>query len=82
METLNISDARKNLSSIVQALSENKRDAVKIDVRGKATAVIISNEEYERMQQQILDREIDLIFTEFHDVNEALTSKWHVRSIT
>ncbi len=75
METLNISDARKNLSSIVQALSENKRDAVKIDVRGKATAVIISNEEYERMQQQILDREIDLIFTEFHDVNEALTSK-------
>lgn len=75
METLNISDARKNLSSIVHALSENKRDAVKIDVRGKATAVIISNEEYERMQQQILDREIDLIFTEFHDVNEALTSK-------
>ena len=75
METLNISDARKNLSSIVQALSENKRYAVKIDVRGKATAVIISNEEYERMQQQILDREIDLIFTEFHDVNEALTSK-------
>ena len=75
METLNISDARKNLSSIVQALSENKRDAVKIDVRGKATAVIISNEEYERMQQQILDREIDLIFTEFHDINEALTSK-------
>ena len=75
METLNISDARKNLSSIVQALSENKRDAVKIDVRGKATAVIISNEEYERMLQQILDREIDLIFTEFHDVNEALTSK-------
>lgn len=75
METLNISDARKNLSSIVQALSENKRDAVKIDVRGKTTAVIISNEEYERMQQQILDREIDLIFTEFHDVNEALTSK-------
>ena len=75
METLTISNARKNLSSIVQALSENKREAVKIDVRGKATAVIISNEEYERMQQQILDREIDLIFTEFHDVNEALTSK-------
>ena len=75
METLNISDARKNLSSIVQALSENKRDAVKIDVRGKATAVIISNEEYERMQQQILDHEIDLIFAEFHDINEALTSK-------
>lgn len=75
METLTISNARKNLSSIVQALSENKRDAVKIDVRGKATAVIISNEEYERMQQQILDREIDLIFTEFHDINVALTSK-------
>lgn len=75
METLTISNARKNLSSIVQALSENKREAVKIDVRGKATAVIISNEEYERMQQQILDREIDLIFTEFHDINVALTSK-------
>ena len=75
MDSLSISDARKNLSSIIQALNSDKAEPVRINVRGKTVAVLLSSEEYERMRRQILDQEIDAIFSEFHDANAALTSK-------
>ena len=75
MDSLSISDARKNLSSISQALNSDKAEPVRINVRGKTVAVLLSSEEYERMRRQILDQEIDAIFSEFHDANAALTSK-------
>ena len=75
MEPLSISDARKKLSSLVQALNSDNLEPVRINVRGKTVAVLLSSEEYERMRRQILDQEIDEIFTEFHDANAALTSK-------
>ncbi|WP_297611392.1 type II toxin-antitoxin system Phd/YefM family antitoxin [uncultured Sutterella sp.] len=75
MESLSISDARKNLSSIIQALNSDNPEPVRINVRGKTVAVLLSSEEYERMRRQILDQEIDAIFNEFHDANAALTSK-------
>ena len=73
MESMTISDVRKNLSSVVHALKDKNREPVRINLRGEDVAVIISNEEYERLRQQSLDREIDSIFAEFHDVNVALT---------
>ena len=75
MESMTISDVRKSLSSVVHALKENQREPVKISVRGEVAAVILSSKEYERLQQQNLDREIDSIFAEFHDANVALASK-------
>ena len=75
MDSLSISDARKNLSSIIQALNSDKAEPVRINMRGKTVAVLLSSEEYERMRRQILDQEIDAIFSEFHDANAALTSK-------
>ena len=78
MPIMTLSEARRNLSNIVNALpadQADQSDPVRISVRGKAKAVILSNDEYERMRRRILDQEIDQIFEEFHDVNVALTTK-------
>lgn len=78
MPIMSISEARRNLSKIVNALPADQAvpsDPVRISVRGKAKAVILSNAEYDQMRRRILDQEIDRIFEEFHDVNVALTNK-------
>lgn len=76
MESLTLSEAREKLAEIVENLrSSPESEPVEIRLNGKAAAVIISSEAYHRMRREILDKEIDAIFAEFHDINAALASK-------
>ena len=60
MSTVTLSEARKNLSSIVRSVSEDKlRRAVYITVHGQKKAVILSVDEYEDMVCQFLVKEVE-----------------------
>ena len=75
MKTLTVTEASKHFSSLVHEVGAHGGEPVQITVRGKAAAVLLSSEEYERMRRHMLDLEIDHIFKEFHDANVALAAK-------
>ncbi len=75
MEVLSISEARKNLSSLVQKLDTSESSPIYINVRGKDAAVLLSTKEYDRLRFQVLDQEISSIFHDFDDLNKALSKR-------
>ncbi len=75
MEILSISEARKNLSSIVSSLADKTTPPVCIQVRGHDAAVLLSTQEYEQMRKDLLEKEFDEFFEEFAELNRELAAR-------
>lgn len=75
MPSLSLSEARKNLSSIIHSVSAPNSSPIEINVRGKSMAVILSQAEYQRMKNALLDKEIDAIFDDFDELNKGLSKR-------
>lgn len=52
MSTVSVADARNNLSTVI---ARSQEEAVFIERRGQRAAVIVSPEQYERMQEALED---------------------------
>jgi prevent-host-death family protein len=75
MESISISEARKNLASIVDSLSGQSGKPIGISVRGKEIAVVISRQEYEQLRRTQLEREFDSLFEDFAELNRELAKR-------
>lgn len=61
MSTVSVADARNNLSTVI---ARSQEEAVFIERRGQRAAVIVSPEQYERMQEALEDAEDVAAFDE------------------
>lgn len=61
MSTVSVADARNNLSTII---ARSQEEAVFIERRGQRAAVVVSPEQYERMQEALEDAEDMAAFDE------------------
>ena len=75
MQTLSLSEVRKDLSALVASLSSGDNAAVMINVRGKNAAVLVGKEEYERLREAALDREFESLFADFDELNRELAKR-------
>lgn len=75
MESLSISEARKKLSTLVRSLADKRSPPVRIQVRGRDAAVLLSNQEYEQMRKVLLEKEFDDFFEEFAELNREMAAR-------
>lgn len=75
MQTVPISKARRNLTSLVSKISDPKTDPVIISVRGKSKAAIISVAALEELQKAKYRNQCHKVFDELDALNRSLVNK-------
>ena len=73
--TVSLSEARKNLSQLVSNLSKPNADAISISVRGRGTAMLISQTAYEELLEDKYRAEFNSVFDELDEFNKAMRNK-------
>ena len=75
MDTVPITEAASSFSSLVERVVDPDAQPIFISVDGNTKAVLMSAQEYDRLRNLALDREIDSIFDDFSKLNEELRDK-------
>lgn len=75
LQTLPLSDFRKNCSSLIGSIRQNSEQAVGISLRGEQVAVLISQKEFEEYRKYKIREEFRSIFDELDDFNRAMVNK-------
>lgn len=68
-----LSETRKNLSKIVSDCTNH--DGIAITVHGRPVAYLVSVEQYEKLKELTLEKELAPIFSEFDGLFKTLADK-------
>ena len=75
IQTVPLSDARRNLTELIAGVTAPDGQPVVISVRGKPTVAVISAESYEDYLRKQYRDEFKEIFDELDDLNKSLVNK-------
>ncbi|MDO4936855.1 MAG: type II toxin-antitoxin system Phd/YefM family antitoxin [Sutterellaceae bacterium] len=75
MEVIPLSEARRNLTSLVSKLSDPRMEPVVISVRGKAKVAMLSVATLEELQEAKYRDQCHKIFDELDALNRSLAHK-------